>query len=140
MAHCGHWMNTSRRSTQCKLPALQQAPQISSFSALTQYAFTMVLAGFAATFTVLPNICLMPALVAGFVFVLIMHSPGIVNLPFLTSAVASSVRASSTFEHSDFLWPVASASATAMPPFGRAFTLFFFIAFIAFMAFILVQS
>merc|ERR1719252_311401 len=99
-------------------------------------AFTIVLAGFAATFTLLPNISLTPAFVAGFVFVLIMHSPGIVNLPFFASAVPISARASRTFAHSDFLWPVAVASARAIPPFGKAFTLLAFMTFMAFIAFI----
>merc|ERR1719440_722062 len=80
-----------------------EAPQMLSFRALTQYAFTMVRAGLAFTFCILPKIRLVPAFVAGLVFVLIMTSPGIVNLPFCTSLVATSASASNTFEHSDFL-------------------------------------
>merc|ERR1712187_1110832 len=47
------------------------SPQNSSFSTLAGKAFTTVLAGLALTRTVLPNISRVPALVAGFLRVLI---------------------------------------------------------------------
>merc|ERR1719420_670844 len=115
--------------------------QIAFLSAATGKAFT-VLAGFAATVTSLPNISLLPALVAGFLRVLIMTSPGSTNLPaLLTCAPPISARASMIFEHSDFFISHAVARASAMPPFPRAFPValglafFAFIAFIAFIAF-----
>merc|ERR1719454_880493 len=65
--------------------------QTDFLSAATAKALTMVLAGFALTITILPKISLLPALVAGFKRVLIMHKPGIVHFPvFFTSRVAHS--------------------------------------------------
>merc|ERR1719446_508179 len=114
---------------------LQQVPQTLSFRALTQNAFTTVFAGFALTFCILPNINLVVAFVAAFFRVLIVTKPGMVNLPFGTSVMASSASASSTLEHSDFLGPVADASASAIPLLGKARPLFAFMTFIAFIAF-----
>merc|ERR1719198_322482 len=111
-------------------------------SAATGKAFTTVLAGFAATLTSLPNISLLPALVAGFFLVLIITKPGRTNFPALfTCAAPISARASMIFAHSAFFISQAVARASAMPPFARAFpaalaTFIAFIAFIAFMAFI----
>eukprot|EP00974_Lingulodinium_polyedra_P055195 5306498-Lingulodinium_polyedra.AAC.1 len=51
--------------------------------AIAGNAFTTFLASLALTTTVLPKISLLPALVAGFVRVLISRSPGIVNTPEL---------------------------------------------------------
>merc|ERR1719408_234433 len=104
-------------------PRFLQAPQMLSLRALTQNAFTTVFAGFALTFCILPNINLVVAFVAAFFRVLIVTKPGMVNLPFGTSVMASSASASSTLEHSDFLWPVADASASAIPLLGKARTL-----------------
>merc|ERR1719150_1833730 len=61
--------------------------QMDFFSAAVQNAFTTVFAGFAFTTTVFPNISLLPALVAGFTRVLIMQSPGMVNLPALFTSL-----------------------------------------------------
>merc|ERR1740117_2291645 len=73
--------------------AHRAASQICAFSAATAKAFTTVLAAFALTFTSLPKIFLIPALVAGFTRVLILQRPGIVKMPaFLTSAVASAAK------------------------------------------------
>merc|ERR1712137_825456 len=70
--------------------ATRQA-QNSSFSAFAAKAFTTVFAGLAFTSTTLPNISRLPALVAAFLRVLIMHSPGTTNLPlFLVSCAAIS--------------------------------------------------
>merc|ERR1719277_1297222 len=60
---------------------ISRSAQTDFFSAAKAKAFTMVLAGFAFTITILPKISLLPALVAGFRRVLIMHRPGIVHLP-----------------------------------------------------------
>merc|ERR1719188_472961 len=63
--------------------------------AATGYAFTIVLAAFAFTFTSLPKAILVPALVAGLWRVLIMQRPGMTNLPaFFTSAVARAAKLS----------------------------------------------
>merc|ERR1719491_2597604 len=61
----------------------------------TGYAFTIVLAAFAFTFTSSPKAILVPALVAGLWRVLIMQRPGMTNLPaFFTSAVARAAKLS----------------------------------------------
>merc|ERR1719465_400715 len=90
------------------------------FRAETQKAFTIFLAGAAFTLIVLPKASLVPAFLAGFVLVLIMHRPGMVNLPdFLTSAVARLAKLSRICEHCDFLRPLVVAKASAMPPLDR---------------------
>merc|ERR1719499_1636965 len=82
------------------------------------------------------KISFLPAFVAGFKRVLIMQRPGIVTLPvFFTSLLATPVRASSTFDASDFFSPAASATACARAPLDSALTPFIaFIAFIGAMA------
>merc|ERR1719469_1862963 len=72
------------------------------FRAATGKAFTIVFAGFALTIISLPETSLFPALVAGFRRALIITTPGMVNLPFLTSLAATSTRLSKTFLQSDF--------------------------------------
>merc|ERR1719487_2999954 len=117
--------------------------QMDFLSAATGKAFTTVLAGFAATVTSLPNINLFPALVAGFLLVLIMIKPGSTNLPALFTCLAPmSASASMIFEHSAFFISQAVARESAMAPFPRAapaalgLAFIGFLAFIAFMAFI----
>merc|ERR1719393_1240779 len=106
------------------------------FSAATAKAFTMVLAGFALTSTIFPKIFLLPALVAGFRRVLIMHRPGIVHFPaFFTSCVATLVRVSRTLVTCDFFNSVPSARACAKAPLLIGVPPFIaFIAFIGAMA------
>merc|ERR1719218_574954 len=110
------------------------------FKAATAKAFTTVLAGLALTFTSLPNAMRLPALVAGLCLVLIMHTPGMVNLPVLfTSFAASSAKASKAFDIEDLFISQASPRASAIPLLGMDLTPFiafmpFFIAFIAFFA------
>merc|ERR1719263_1094974 len=110
------------------------------FSAATAKALTTVLAGFALTLISLPKAKRLPALVAGLCLVLIMQTPGMVNLPFLTSLLARSAKASKTFDTSDLFFSHASPKASAMALLGMDFTLFiaffmpFFMAFIAFLA------
>merc|ERR1712006_76963 len=71
--------------------------QICFFSAAAGKTFTTVFAGFALTLTSLPNIVLTPALVAGFVRVLMRHKPGMANTPvFFTSFAAMFTKLLST--------------------------------------------
>merc|ERR1711972_877360 len=67
--------------------------QMAALSAAAGNAFTTVFAGLALTMHTLPNISLLPALVAGFTRVLILHRPAMLKAPFfLTSAVTASAR------------------------------------------------
>merc|ERR1740133_395110 len=119
---------------------LQAALQTLFFKADTAKAFTTVLAGLALTFISWPNIKRLPAFVAALCFVLIMQTPGIVNLPVpFTSLPASVAKASKTFATSDFFCSPAVANASAMAPFGIALTPAF-IAFIAFIAFLAIDA
>merc|ERR1719168_180074 len=87
------------------------------FNAATAYALTIVLAGLAFTMTTLPNTSRLPALVTGFIRVLIMQSPGMVTLPaFFTSLVAMLARLSKTFDTADLFNSLASARACASWP------------------------
>merc|ERR1719220_2846330 len=105
------------------------------FSAATQKAFTTVLAGLAFTTTVFPNISLLPALVAGFNRVLIMQSPGMVNLPALFTSLAPTVaRESRIFATSDLFMSCSVAMVSARPVL--VMTGPDFMAFMAFIAFI----
>merc|ERR1740127_237797 len=112
------------------------------FNAATANAFTTVLAGLAFTIITLPKTSLLPALVAGFWRVLIMHKPGKTNFPALfTSLVAMAARLSMIFAASAFLISIPDAtSASARPPLviglAPAFIPFMALAFIAFIAFI----
>merc|ERR1719271_1927985 len=113
----------------------QCTTQMLFFKAETTVAFTTVLAFIAFTLTVLPNISLVPAAVAGFTLVLTIAKPGIVNLPFFfTSDAPSFARASRAFVHSDLFRPTEVATASAIPVLGKAFTALAFMAFIAFIA------
>merc|ERR1719504_354874 len=94
----------------------------------------MVLAGLAFTTTTLPNISRLPAFVAGFTRVLIMHNPGMVALPALfTCLVATAAKLSMTATTSLFFNSVSLAMASARPPLDNALP-DAFIAFIAFIA------
>merc|ERR1719310_716575 len=91
--------------------------QICFFKAATGNAFTTFLAGFAATFVSLPKMFLTPAFVAGFVLVLILHSPGTVNTPvFLTSAQAISTKEARKSEQAFCFKPCSSASILVTAP------------------------
>merc|ERR1719326_660983 len=104
-------------------PALEMATQTLFFSAATAKALTTFLAGFAFTTTTLPNISLLPAFVAGFVFTFNMARPGTVNLPVdLTSFVPTAARLASTFLQSAAFKPVAAAIAAVMAPWDMAVT------------------
>merc|ERR1719433_879980 len=90
------------------------------------------LAGLALTMINLPNTSFLPALVAGFIRVFIMHSPGMVNLPVpLTSFVPTAVRLSNAALQSLGFRPVAVAMAFTIPDFDMAAALFIPAAFIA---------
>merc|ERR1719163_2565935 len=71
-----HSIKTSEKS--CYTDTLFQ---ICFFNAAAGKTFTTVLAGLALTFISLPKMILTPALVAGFVRVLIRHRPGMANTP-----------------------------------------------------------
>merc|ERR1719222_1643357 len=58
--------------------------QTLAFRAATGKAFTTFFAGLAFTMTTLPKTSLLPAFVAGFIRVLILHKPGRVKMPLLT--------------------------------------------------------
>merc|ERR1719362_1897993 len=95
--------------------------QNSFFKAATQKAFTTVLAGLAFTITTLPKISFLPALVAGLTRVLIMHKPGMVNLPtFLVSLAPKAARAFKTDTTCPFFNSASSASFRAMAPLDIA--------------------
>merc|ERR1712032_237682 len=86
---------------------VRRRAQTDFFSAATAKALTMVLAGLAMT--IFPKISLLPALVAGFMRVLIMHKPGIVHFPaFFTSEVATLASVSRTLVTCDFFSSVPS--------------------------------
>merc|ERR1712039_375724 len=107
--------------------------QTDFLSAATAKALTMVLAGLALTMTSLPKISFLPAFVAGFRRVLIMHNPGIVTFPvFFTSCVATLARVSRTLVTADFFSSVPSARACAKAPLVMGLPPF--IAFIGAMA------
>merc|ERR1719476_188528 len=100
------------------------------FNADTGKAFTTVLAGLALTMTTLPKISFFPAFVAGFKRVLIMHMPGITNLPALFNCcVAICANRSVALEQSAFFISVPSDNACKRAPLLMGFAP----AFIAFM-------
>merc|ERR1711862_909886 len=89
-----------------------------SLMALAGNAFTTLRAGFAFTTQILPKISRLPALVAGFVLVLSLQTPGNMKTPVLpTSLVANSAKLSMTLEHTDFFNSHDVANASAMAPF-----------------------
>merc|ERR1719432_653267 len=91
------------------------------FRAATGNAFTIFLAGFAFTTHIFPKISLLPALVAGFVRVLILNNPGITKTPVLeTSFAAISPRLPMNFAHCVFLSSCSLASCSAKAPLVMA--------------------
>merc|ERR1719188_1447938 len=96
--------------------------QMLSLRAFTGYAFTIFRAGLAFTITTLPKTSRLPAFVAGFVRVLILHRPGTVKIPVLdTSWEAISAKLPMTFMHTDFFNSHSLARASAMAPLPIAF-------------------
>merc|ERR1712054_88098 len=77
-SHHGRTQRTFRGAT----------PQMAFFNAAAGKAFTIFLAGFALTTTTFPKTSLFPAFVAGFMRVLILHSPGTVKMPLLFTSFA----------------------------------------------------
>merc|ERR1711977_704346 len=113
----------------------QASSQICCLSAATGKAFTMVLAGFAFTLISWPKAILFPALVAGFLRVLILQRLGIVKMPFFfTSVVARVAKLSRIPEHTLVLSSCCSASVFTRAPLVMTL-LPDFIAFMAFMVF-----
>jgi hypothetical protein len=93
-----------------------------AFKAATGKAFTIFLAGFAFTIVTFPKISLFPALVAGFVRVLSLHTPGIVNTPVaFTSLAATAARLLRIFAQTVFLSSHSVAKASAMAPLVMVF-------------------
>merc|ERR1719384_60301 len=96
--------------------------QIAPLRAAVGNALTTVLAGFALTTTSLPNIIFLEAFVAGFLLVLILARPGIVNTPdFFTSAVPTSAKLAKSFMTTLFFSSQLVARASAMVPLVMAF-------------------
>merc|ERR1719491_2468193 len=118
-----------RKST----PLAHPLAQTTFFRAATGKAFTIVFAGFALTIISLPKTSLFPALVAGFRRVLIITTPGMVNLPLLTSLAATSARLSKTFLQSDFFTAlfVSKAATSSVLLIDAAPIMAFIAAFIA---------
>merc|ERR1711944_115167 len=95
--------------------------QMLALRAATGNALTIFLAGLALTMVILPKISLLPALVAGFMRVLMRQSPGTVKMPaFFTSAVAISARLLMTLEATDFFSSHCPARASAIAPLVMA--------------------
>merc|ERR1719384_457195 len=99
--------------------------QIAPLRAAVGNALTTVLAGFALTTTSLPNIIFLEAFVAGFLLVLILARPGMVNTPdFFTSAVPTSAKLPkilvTTLFFSSTLVARTSARAPLVMVFGAA--------------------
>merc|ERR1719201_1107417 len=112
-------------TTHIKLQPVRRLPttlsQTTFLRAETGKALTTVLAFIAFTTTVFPNISFFPALVAGFRRVLIMHTPGTVNLPFFFTC--SAPRPASPLimlVHSFLLRPVCDDNASAIAPLVNA--------------------
>merc|ERR1712226_1672318 len=103
-------------------PAFAVIAQTLSLRAFTGYALTIFRAGLAFTITTLPKTSRLPAFVAGFVRVLILHRPGTVKIPlFDTSWEAISAKLPMTFMHTDFFNSHSFARASAMAPLPMAF-------------------
>merc|ERR1740121_2520007 len=95
--------------------------QTLALRAATGKALTTFFAGLALTMTTLPKTSRLPALVAGFILVLILHKPGRVKMPVLTTSfVAISQRLPMSFAHTDFLSSLSVASASARAPLVMA--------------------
>merc|ERR1719221_2095204 len=104
--------------------------QMLALRAATGNALTTFFAGLAFTMVILPKISLLPALVAGFMRVLMRQRPGRVKMPaFLTSAVPISARVLMTLAATVFFSSHCVATASAIAPLVMALPP----AFIAFM-------
>merc|ERR1740138_1425851 len=121
---CGRSPNLFRRLPTRSRSArgLQAATaQTLALRAATGKALTTFFAGLAFTMTTLPKTSLLPAFVAGFILVLILHKPGRVKMPDLTTSfVAMSHRLPISFAHTVFLSSLSVASASASAPFVMA--------------------
>merc|ERR1712187_206861 len=115
-----HGKRASRRHSTTNL--CDSLLQICFFNAATANAFTTVFAGLALTFVSLPKMTFTPALVAGFVRVLIRHNPGTANTPvFFTSLVAMLTKLSNTWEQVLDLIPCSVAIVFNKVPLLMAF-------------------
>merc|ERR1719336_556461 len=133
--HASTMHGTRGRSTSVLHATLKQAvamTQMLFFNAATQKPLTTFVAGLALTIATLPKTSLLPAFVAGFMRVLIMTKPGMVNLPdFFTSLVATSAKPSSTFLTCAPFKSLAEASSATIADFDIAAAPFIAAAFIA---------
>merc|ERR1719169_182274 len=112
------------------LEASTSSSQICAFRAATGKAFTTVLAGFAFTLISCPKAILFPALVAGFLRVLILQRLGIVKIPFFfTSVVARVAKLSRSPEQTLVFISCCSASVLIRAPLVMTLPAFAFIAF-----------
>merc|ERR1719439_234350 len=85
-------------------------------------ALTIFFAGFALTMHILPKISFLPALVAGFVRVLMRQRPGMVKMPvFFTSLVPMATKLLITAEHCFCFKSCSVAMAFVTAPFDMAF-------------------
>merc|ERR1719474_1416847 len=119
-----HWHLVYNQAATILKKKAETQHQNAFFIAATANALTTVFAGLAFTIVSLPKISFFPALVAGFLRVLILQTPGKVKtLFFFSSAVAISARLARTIVASFFLssHPVARASAKAPLPITAAF-------------------
>merc|ERR1712217_233715 len=95
----------------------QGSIQMLALRAATGNALTTFFAGLAFTMVILPKISLLPALVAGFMRVLMRQRPGRVKMPvFFTSAVPISARLFITLAATDFFSSHCVARVSAMAP------------------------
>merc|ERR550519_807688 len=96
--------------------------QIVFLRAATANALMTVLAGFAFTTVSLPNIILLVAFVAGFLLVLILARPGMVNTPaFFTSAAPTSAKVPNSFVTTLLFSSALVARTSARAPLLMAF-------------------
>merc|ERR1719488_380123 len=104
-------------TTPTELNGMFESAQMLFFKAETGNAFTILRAGFALTTTALPKTSLFPALVAGFMRVLILQRPGNVKIPFFfTSAVPTSAMLEKIFVTTPFFSSHLPATASARAP------------------------
>merc|ERR1719262_1697474 len=110
---------------QANISCIMASTQMLAFRAATGNALTIFFAGLALTMHILPKISFLPALVAGFMRVLMRHRPGMVKIPvFFTAAVATSARLAITLVAMDFFSSHLVARASAMAPLVMAVAFF----------------
>merc|ERR1712183_1131306 len=120
-------LQDSHRKTDTPCTRMIQ-PHTLFFKAATGKALTTVRAGFALTSCITPKISFLHALVAGLKRVLIIATPGMVNLPLdFTSLATISARLSMILDTSDVLSSASVAMALAISVFVMGLPPAFFI-------------